>query len=72
MMGRDDWTPGMVLERMIYDRGETKEEFANRSGLSRQTVYNMCNDKGATANSWKKAADALGMELSRLIEKVRL
>lgn len=66
MTWREAWTPGMRLEREIYDRGLTKEEVANRAGIGRSTVYQMCNDRPAMLSSWQSVAAALGMSMGEL------
>ncbi len=69
MTGRDGWTPGMRLEREIYDRGLTKEEVANRAGIGRSTVYQMCNDRPAMLSSWQSVASALGIGTGELVAR---
>lgn len=66
---RSEWSPGQRLEREIYDSGMTKEAVANRAGIGRNTIFQMCNDRPALLSSWQKVASALGMDAAELVRR---
>lgn len=56
------------LRHILIDRGVGQKELAEKSGVSRTVVNNICCGRSCTSTTAFKIADALQISLEELVE----
>ena len=56
------------LRHILIDRDIGQKELAEKSGVSRTVINNVCNGRSCTANTAIKIAEALRVPLEELVE----
>ena len=59
---------GKALLVALAMKEKSRAELAEMMGISVVTLHAMCRAKSASTNTMKRAADALGMKVSELVE----
>lgn len=62
-------TSAIKIRTLLYQKGMTQTEMANKSGLTRQTVSFVCNGKSCSADTAQKIAECLGVQMEEIMEE---
>ena len=56
-----------AVKRTAMGRGWTRSRLAEEAGLTRPTISNLFRGKRVTETTWRKVAEALGLNLQDLV-----
>lgn len=59
----------MAIKRMLYIKMLTQSDLAEKTGLSRGTIFNILHKGACSVNTARKICEALGVDPTEIIEK---